>query len=56
MFLFDTDAITNILKKKPSRNLIKRLKSVKKEQQFITTTTIADQANPCLWQIWKSLP
>lgn len=42
MFLFDTDAITNILKNKPSKKLISRLQPLKRDQQYISTTTVAE--------------
>ncbi|MFW5640124.1 MAG: type II toxin-antitoxin system VapC family toxin [Thermodesulfobacteriota bacterium] len=42
MYLFDTDAITNLLKKRPSSSLIHRLKEVKPEKQFISSITIAE--------------
>jgi predicted nucleic acid-binding protein len=42
MYLFDTDAITNILKKSPSKNLVKRLKSVSKRESFISTITLGE--------------
>ncbi|MFC1592300.1 type II toxin-antitoxin system VapC family toxin [Thermodesulfobacteriota bacterium] len=40
MYLFDTDVITNIFKKKPSRNLLQRLKVLDHQQQFISTITV----------------
>ena len=42
MYLFDTDAITNILKKKPSEKLVKNISGLKREDQFITTITIGE--------------
>jgi len=39
MFLFDTDVITNVLKKRPSKTLLKRLTVVPKHEQFISTIT-----------------
>jgi tRNA(fMet)-specific endonuclease VapC len=42
MFLFDTDTITNILKPRPSENLLSRLKLIQKRQQFISTITISE--------------
>jgi len=42
MYLFDTDAITNLLKKRPSSSFIHRLKEVEPEKQFITSITIAE--------------
>ena len=40
MYLFDTDVITNILKKKPSSKLTDRLAPLSKSEQFISTITI----------------
>ena len=42
MYLFDTDSITNILKKKPSILLLKRIKSLDQSQQFVSTITISE--------------
>lgn len=42
MFLFDTDVITNILKKSPSENLLKRLSEVPMYEQYISTITISE--------------
>jgi tRNA(fMet)-specific endonuclease VapC len=42
MFLFDTDSITNIFKKKPSKNLINKLSKSSFEEQFISTITIGE--------------
>lgn len=42
MFLFDTDIITNVLKKKPSRRLLKHLATVPNNEQFISTITISE--------------
>jgi len=42
MFLFDTDIITNILKKYPSKTLLKRLVTIPKPEQFISTITISE--------------
>jgi tRNA(fMet)-specific endonuclease VapC len=42
MFLFDTDTITNIVKPKPSANLLRRLKNVHQTQQYISTITISE--------------
>ena len=42
MFLFDTDTITNILKPRPSLNLLAKLKPIQKKQQFISTITISE--------------
>lgn len=42
MYLFDTDVITNILKKKPSSYLISHLEQIPLDGQFITTITVAE--------------
>jgi tRNA(fMet)-specific endonuclease VapC len=42
MFLFDTDVITNVLKKKPSARLLKRLAGVPMSEQFISTITVSE--------------
>jgi len=42
MFLFDTDIITNILKKSPSPRLLKKLIGVPKSEQFISTITVSE--------------
>ena len=42
MFLFDTDIITNVLKKKPSSRLLRHLADVPINEQFISTITISE--------------
>ena len=42
MYLFDTDTITNLLKKQPSEELITRLQSLSFIEQFISTITIGE--------------
>lgn len=42
MYLFDTDAITNILKKKPSRKLLKNIGSISKKEGNISTITLGE--------------
>ena len=42
MFLFDTDTITNIVKPRPSPNLLKKLANISIHQQFISTITISE--------------
>ena len=42
MFLFDTDTITNIVKPRPSLNLLKRLEKISKNQQYVSTITISE--------------
>ena len=42
MFLFDTDIITNIVKPRPSLNLLRRLEKISKNQQYVSTITIAE--------------
>jgi len=42
MFLFDTDTITNIVKPRPSQNLLAKLANIEKDQQYISTITISE--------------
>ncbi len=42
MFLFDTDVITNILKKRPSMVLLQRLADIPISEQYISTITISE--------------
>lgn len=42
MYLFDTDIITNIVKPRPSANLLKRLGQVPHSQQYVSTVTISE--------------
>ncbi len=42
MFLFDTDVITNVLKKRPSRLLLQRLALTPRIQQHISTVTVTE--------------
>jgi len=42
MFLFDTDVITNILKKNPSKILLERLSVIPRQKQYISTITISE--------------
>lgn len=42
MFLFDTDTVSNILKKNPSVSLIRKLAAVPYEHQFTTTITVGE--------------
>ena len=42
MFLFDTDTITNIVKPRPSQNLLGKLDKLSKRQQYISTVTISE--------------
>ena len=42
MFLFDTDTIANIVKSRPSTNLLKRLEKTSKNQQYISTISISE--------------
>jgi tRNA(fMet)-specific endonuclease VapC len=50
MYLFDTDIITNIFKKRPSAHLLKKLAVTPQGQQFITTITISE----IVYGAWKS--
>jgi len=42
MFLFDTDTITNIVKPRPSSNLLKQLANISIDQQYISSITISE--------------
>ncbi|MCW5212820.1 type II toxin-antitoxin system VapC family toxin [Desulfobulbus sp. TB] len=42
MFLFDTDVITNVLKKRPSKILLKKLIGLSKTKQYISTITVSE--------------
>ena len=42
MYLFDTDIITNVLKKQPARCLLERLTLIPKHQQHISTVTVSE--------------
>jgi predicted nucleic acid-binding protein len=42
MYLFDTDTITNIFKKKPSNKLLQKLQAVDPADQYISTITISE--------------
>lgn len=42
MYLFDTDALSQIIRKKPSLSFIRRLASVDPEKQFTTTITVGE--------------
>jgi tRNA(fMet)-specific endonuclease VapC len=42
MYLFDTDTITNILKKNPSKKLINKIYGINREDQFISTITVGE--------------
>ena len=42
MYLFDTDVITNVFKKRPSQALLDKLSVVKKQDQYISVITISE--------------
>ena len=42
MYLFDTDTISNILKRSSSKSLLNRLKSIPSAEQFISSITVAE--------------
>jgi tRNA(fMet)-specific endonuclease VapC len=42
MYLFDTDTITNILKKNPSKKLIDKISTINRKDQFISTITVGE--------------
>ena len=41
-YLFDTDAITNIFKPRPSRKLLGHLREIPKNHQFISAITVGE--------------
>jgi tRNA(fMet)-specific endonuclease VapC len=42
MYLFDTDAISQIIKRSPSLSFIKKLASISPEDQYTTTITVGE--------------
>ena len=42
MYLFDTDVITNIYKKRPSPNLLRHLSRIAPDDQYISVITVAE--------------
>ena len=42
MYLFDTDIVSNIFKKRPHPGLLARLKEIPASDQFISTVTISE--------------
>jgi tRNA(fMet)-specific endonuclease VapC len=42
MYLFDTDIVTNIFKKRPAPGLLARLAAIPRNQQHISTVTISE--------------
>ena len=42
MYLFDTDTITNILKKNPSKKLIDKISGINRKDQFISVITVGE--------------
>ncbi len=42
MYLFDTDAITNILKARPSEYLLDQISLIPQREQYVTTITISE--------------
>ncbi len=50
MYLFDTDVITNIFKKKPSAKLLARLADIPPKAQCISTITVSE----IVYGAWKS--
>lgn len=44
MYLFDTDAVTNIFKKNPSEKFLNKITDLKMEEQFISSITIGEIA------------
>lgn len=42
MYLFDTDTLSNLMKKSPSINLVSRMRSVPVRQQFTSSITLGE--------------
>ena len=42
MYLFDTDSISNLLKKKPSEKFVDNISRIDKSDQFISTITVGE--------------
>ena len=42
MYLFDTDSLSNIVKKHPSRLLLKKLEALPQEMQFTTSVNVSE--------------
>ncbi|MBN1850507.1 MAG: type II toxin-antitoxin system VapC family toxin [Deltaproteobacteria bacterium] len=42
MYIFDTDTLSNVLKKYPSPNLLKRLEIIPRELQFTTAINVSE--------------
>ena len=42
MYLFDTDSISNLLKKKPSEKFVENISGIDKSEQFISTITLGE--------------
>jgi len=51
MYLFDTDIITNVFKKRPSEKLLRRLSGTGRRNQFISTITVSE----IVYGAWKSI-
>lgn len=50
MYLFDTDTISNVLKKEPSEYLLSKLEKIQKELQYTTSINISE----IYYGAWKS--
>jgi tRNA(fMet)-specific endonuclease VapC len=42
MYLFDTDILSNLFKKTPSRRLLRKLEKIPSHEQFVSTITIGE--------------
>ena len=42
MYLFDTDSISNLLKKKPSEKFVENISRINKSDQYISTITVGE--------------
>lgn len=49
-YLFDTDIISNVFKKRPSKNLLGRLSKTPQKDQYISSITISE----IVYGAWKS--
>ncbi len=42
MYLFDTDCISNLLKKNPSKRVIENIAKLEKSEQYVSTITVGE--------------
>lgn len=67
MYLFDTDTVSNVMRKTPSPSLLQKLAQIASEDQFVSTITVGEivygayrKANPqhylnLLQQLWPNV-